>query len=179
MCFSVTSGSACFRRGSQPDHIKQSGCVRGRGHAGTTRLFCFCSGLLPTPRASAWRPGAAGTSLIWFMWFNEDPQTTRGGHLAPYERGGCPTRKPPSRNHFQKPVTVAHCFSFTLGCTNAFFCASQPLIKVERVALDGSFISPDSTDGIKMKGTHVTHLMAPSSASPLPHDCPPRTLKSV
>lgn len=100
MCFSVTSGSPCSRRGSQPGHIKRSGCEAGRGCAGTPSIFRSCRRLRLTLHA------AHGTrcklrlwlempikSLICFMWFNEQPrlqlakrdtsQSTRRGRPHP------------------------------------------------------------------------------------------------
>lgn len=129
MCFSVTSGSACFRRGSQPDHIKQSGCVGGPGRVGTTRLLCFCWRLPPTLRLLRESDApAAATSLICFMWFNEDPQTKRGTPDA-YEVRGCPTQKLPckiisrSQSHGGTLVEVGGgCFATSSPVLLMYFC---------------------------------------------------------
>lgn len=109
MCFSVTSGSACFRRGSQPGHIKQSGCVGGRGRAGTTRLFCFGSRLLPTlraPRGSHAQAGGLQERASFVSCGLTRTPRLHEGHLR--ATGVAPPKKPSLQNHSQTPESRRH-----------------------------------------------------------------------
>ena len=107
MCFSVTSGSPCPRQGSQPGHIKHSGCETGRGCAGMTNLLCLCCRpQLPLhtvhghdANLGPWIPNWLEmpiTSPICFMWFNEQPrlQLASGRPHRVFGRG-CPTQRYP------------------------------------------------------------------------------------
>lgn len=128
--------------------------------------------------------------LICFMWFNEEHrlQLARGTPHTECGRG-CPTQRYPcslAGLSFQAPTesqwhvgesdeSAMQHPPHLLPCYCIFVRFPQPLIKGKRTASDVSFISPGSLEGLKMKGTYVTHVMTPPTPLCL-HNCPPHIL---